>query len=206
MILITHCGCTLQSGQVWESVGAPLPSSRAAPRVTHLPWGQLIQECLPLPAPQACGMGGLTLLPSPRDGQAPRPVLGSATGSGSGCDPVPLENFCRTNKKEGLLGLPGIRTPPVAAKSSYGQRGGPAGAPEATRRGGEALVTKAVPPDPAEPEGDAAPGTLHSQRLTASAGAVAAGSQRTTASLSRPKPNHSSLRDKLSGFSSLVRV
>lgn len=111
-ILITHRGCTLQSGQVWESVGAPLPSSRAAPRVTHLPWGQLIQECLPLPAPQACGMGGLTLFPSPRDGQAPRPVLGLAIGSGSGCDPVPLENFRRTNKKKGLLGLLGIRTPP----------------------------------------------------------------------------------------------
>ena len=69
-----------------------------------------------------------------------------------------------------------------------GQRGGPAGAPEATRRGGEALVTKAVPPDPAEPEGDAAPGPLHSQRLTASARAVATGSQRTTASPSQAKP------------------
>lgn len=72
---------------------------------------------------------------------------------------------------------------------------------------GEGLPERpAVPPDPAEPEGDAAPGTLHSQKLTASAGAVAGGSQRTTASLSRPKPNHSSLRDKLSGFSSLERV
>ena len=58
----------LQSGQAWESVDASLPSSSTTPRVAYHPWGQLVQMGLHLPAPQACGLGGLTLLPSPRDG------------------------------------------------------------------------------------------------------------------------------------------
>ena len=185
----------LQSGQAWESVDASLPSSSTTPRVAYHPWGQLVQVGLHLPAPQACGLGGLTLLPSPRDG--------SSISSGSGCDPVPLENFCRTNEKEGLLGLPGIRTPPGAAKASCGQGGGPAGARRPPQGGTLALVTLAGPPDPAEPEGEAAPRALHSQRRL-TAGAAAGGLQRTGASLSHPKPNHPSLRDRLSGFSPLA--
>ena len=133
------------------------------------------------------------------------PGMGSAIGSGSGYDPVPLENFCRTNEKEGLLGLPGIRTPPRAAKASCGHGGGPAGARRPPQGGTLALVTLAGPPDPAEPEGEAAPPTLRSQRRL-TAGAAAGGLQRTGASLSHPKLNHPSLRDRLSGFSPLARV
>lgn len=160
-ILITHCGCLYpfsrvgKPGRVWVPL-CPLP---APPPGSLISPGDSWSKCAcisPPPRPVVWEESPSSLAPG----------MGSAIGSGSGCDPVPLENFRRTNEKEALLGLPGIRTPPGAAKASCGQGGGPAGAQRPPRGGGGtlALVTLAGPPDPAEPEGEAAPQTLHSQR------------------------------------------
>lgn len=120
MTLITHGhleACTHSTEQNQHQVLVQLcPPLMPPPGLAKPPWGQLV--CLlpasspyhlppslfrpmgNLPHPQACGLGRLTFLPSPRDP--------SVIGSESICDPssaseIQLWDFHRTNEKKLFL-------------------------------------------------------------------------------------------------------